>query len=68
MPEIRRAVVIEDDPDIRGLLVRVLVKQGFLVSEASAGLQGVELVRSERPDLVTLDLNLPDQDLSLIHI
>jgi serine phosphatase RsbU (regulator of sigma subunit) len=62
MPEIRRAVVIEDDPDIRGLLVRVLVKQGFLVSEASAGLPGVELVRSERPDLVTLDLNLPDLD------
>ena len=33
-PDIRRAVVIEDDPDIRGLLVRVLVKQGFEVTEA----------------------------------
>ena len=60
--EIRRAVVIEDDPDIRGLLVRVLVKQGFDVTEADAGLPGVEEVRRRKPDLVTLDLNLPDVD------
>ncbi|WP_285320830.1 SpoIIE family protein phosphatase [Pseudarthrobacter sp. lyk4-40-TYG-27] len=61
-PELRRAVVIEDDPDIRGLLVRVLVRQGFEVTEAAAGLPGVEEVRRHRPDLVTLDLNLPDLD------
>jgi serine phosphatase RsbU (regulator of sigma subunit) len=62
MPETRRAVVIEDDPDIRGLLVRVLVKQGFEVTQAQAGLPGVEEVRRAKPDLVTLDLNLPDVD------
>jgi len=61
-PEVRRAVVIEDDPDIRGLLVRVLTKQGFEVTEAGAGLTGVEEVRRSQPDLVTLDLNLPDLD------
>jgi sigma-B regulation protein RsbU (phosphoserine phosphatase) len=60
--ETRRAVVIEDDPDIRGLLVRVLVKQGFEVTQAAAGLPGVEEVRRIKPDLVTLDLNLPDLD------
>ena len=62
MPEPRRAVVIEDDPDIRGLLVRILVKQGFDVTEAEAGLPGVEEVRRAKPDLITLDLNLPDMD------
>ncbi|WP_457963957.1 fused response regulator/phosphatase [Arthrobacter sp. D1-29] len=62
LPETRRAVVIEDDPDIRGLLVRVLTKQGFDVTEAAAGLPGVEEVRRAKPDLVTLDLNLPDLD------
>ena len=62
MPEPRRAVVIEDDPDIRGLLVRILVKQGFEVTQAEAGLPGVEEVRRAKPDLVTLDLNLPDLD------
>ncbi|HEU4667923.1 MAG TPA: SpoIIE family protein phosphatase [Arthrobacter sp.] len=61
-PEIRCAVVIEDDPDIRGLLVRVLAKQGFKVTQAEAGLPGVEAVRRVQPDLVTLDLNLPDLD------
>jgi sigma-B regulation protein RsbU (phosphoserine phosphatase) len=62
MPEPRRAVVIEDDPDIRGLLVRILVKQGFEVTQAEAGLRGVEEVRRAKPDLITLDLNLPDVD------
>ncbi|MBT2532708.1 SpoIIE family protein phosphatase [Arthrobacter sp. ISL-48] len=60
--ETRRAVVIEDDPDIRGLLVHVLAKQGFEVTQAGAGLPGIEEVRRARPDLVTLDLNLPDLD------
>jgi serine phosphatase RsbU (regulator of sigma subunit) len=58
----RRAVVIEDDPDIRGLLVRVLTKQGFDVTEAGAGFPGIEAVRDTKADLVTLDLNLPDLD------
>ena len=61
-PEPRRAVVIEDDPDIRGLLVRILTKQGFEVTEAEAGLPGIDAVRNARADLVTLDLNLPDLD------
>lgn len=62
MTELRRAVVIEDDPDIRGLLVSILTRQGFHVTAAATGLQGIEAVRTERPDLVTLDLGLPDVD------
>lgn len=62
MTELRRAVVIEDDPDIRGLLVSILTRQGFHVTAAATGLQGIEAVRMERPDLVTLDLGLPDVD------
>jgi serine phosphatase RsbU (regulator of sigma subunit) len=61
-PEPRRAVVIEDDPDIRGLLVRILTKQGFEVTAAADGLAGIAAVRAVKPDLVTLDLNLPDLD------
>ena len=59
---LRRAVVIEDDPDIRALLVRILSKEGFDVTEAGAGLPGIEAVRTVQADLVTLDLNLPDLD------
>lgn len=61
-PPPRRAVVIEDDPDIRSLLVRILSKEGFEVTEAGAGLPGIEAVRAVQADLVTLDLNLPDLD------
>ncbi|MDR6555701.1 DNA-binding response OmpR family regulator [Arthrobacter pascens] len=45
-PELRRAVVIEDDPDIRGLLIRILKKQGFEVTGAGDGLAGIAAVRA----------------------
>lgn len=62
MPDLRRAVVIEDDPDIRNLLIRILTRQGFHVTAAASGLSGIEAVRAGNPDLITLDLNLPDMD------
>jgi sigma-B regulation protein RsbU (phosphoserine phosphatase) len=58
----RIALVVEDDHDIRGLLVQLLAREGFAVSEASTGLAGIELARTLSPELVTLDLNLPDLD------
>lgn len=58
----RRAVVIEDDADIRLLLTRVLAQAGLEVSEAGSGTDGLDEVRRCQPDLVTLDLNLPDMD------
>ncbi|WP_434994903.1 response regulator transcription factor [Arthrobacter sp. Ld5] len=61
MPQ-RHAVVIEDDADIRRLLAIVLSGRRFTVHEASTGAEGQRLVDAVRPDLVTLDLNLPDVD------
>ncbi|MEE6274200.1 response regulator transcription factor [Georgenia sp. MJ206] len=58
----RAAVVIEDDDDIRGLLVATLSQAGFTVSSAGSGAEGVELVRSESPAVTTLDVSLPDID------
>jgi two-component system, OmpR family, response regulator len=56
----RTAVVIDDDPDVRLMLRVALEATGFSVREAMTGQGGVELVRECRPDLVTLDLMLPD--------
>ena len=56
------AVVIEDDEDIRALVQAVLEQRGLRVLSASTGHDGLELVRQHRPDLVTLDLGLPDID------
>ena len=60
--ERRVAVVVEDDEDIRGLLEAVLQQSGFLVHSASDGASGVEMVFTHQPELVTLDLGLPDID------
>lgn len=58
----RRAVVVEDDADMRTLLVRTLQRHGFDVVETESGADALRLVREHRPDLVTLDLDLPDLD------
>ncbi|RLP84035.1 DNA-binding response regulator [Mycetocola lacteus] len=59
---IRTAVVIEDDPDIRGLITTILTQAGFAVASSPSGIEGVELVRTERPSIVTLDIGLLDID------
>ncbi|WP_043442615.1 response regulator transcription factor [Arthrobacter sp. L77] len=61
-PDARVALIIEDDADVRQLLVMTLGMNGFTTIEAENGRQGVALVRDRQPDLVTLDLNLPDID------
>lgn len=58
----RTAVIVEDDPDIQGLVASVLGQAGFTVHTASTGLAGVELVRDVDPIVVTLDITLPDID------
>lgn len=58
----RRALVVEDDEDIRALIEFTLQTQGFAVTAVESGLAGVEAVRETRPDLVTLDLGLPGID------
>src|SRR5690348_12181585 len=58
----RSALVIEDDADVRALLSELLRQSGFDVVEALTGADGLEAVRTREPDLVTLDLNLPDLD------
>ncbi|WP_372696955.1 response regulator transcription factor [Arthrobacter sp. JSM 101049] len=62
MRERRVAVVVDDDEDVRGLLAAVLVQSGFDVHEAGSGSAGVQLVGETDPDVVTLDLGLPDID------
>jgi two-component system, OmpR family, response regulator len=54
------AVVIEDDDDIRLLISAVLEQRGLQVRSAGSGREGLALVEEHQPDLVTLDLGLPD--------
>lgn len=58
----RVAVIIEDDADIRTLISAVLSQSGFDVHAASAGLEGIELVREFTPAVTTLDVSMPGID------
>ncbi|MEP7738843.1 response regulator transcription factor [Nocardioides sp. 31GB23] len=58
----RRALVVEDDEDIRSLIEFTLGTQGFAVTAVDTGPKAIEAVRAEEPDLITLDLGLPGID------
>jgi DNA-binding response OmpR family regulator len=55
-----RILIIDDEPLILRSIRRVLEREGFEVSEASGGHQGLELVTQESPDLVVLDIVMPE--------
>ncbi len=58
----RTAVVVEDDGDVGELISGLLVQVGFEVHVARTGVEALAVVRDTRPDLVTLDMSLPDID------
>jgi two-component system cell cycle response regulator DivK len=53
---------VEDNFDNRMLVRRVLESEGYRVVEAEDGTQGIEQLQSEIPDLVLMDINLPEID------
>jgi DNA-binding response OmpR family regulator len=57
-----RIVLIEDDVEIRRLVAEALAEQGNDVVSADRALEGLEMVVKGRPDLVLMDLGLPDID------
>lgn len=57
-----RILVVDDEPAIRRFLRTSLVPQGYTVFEAADGRQGLTAVMANRPDLVILDIGLPDLD------
>jgi DNA-binding response OmpR family regulator len=57
-----RVLVVEDEPDIRTLVGYHLEREGFRVSAARSGPEALRLVRAAPPDLLVLDLMLPELD------
>jgi len=57
-----RILIVEDDSDTRETLSRRLQKMGWTVSEAKNGRVALELVREHRPELILLDLMMPEMD------
>jgi len=55
-------LIIEDDKFLRELISQKLKKEGFCISEAVDGEKGVKKAKTEKPDLILLDLILPGID------
>ena len=58
----RRILVVDDDPDIRGLLRVLLDGRGYSVTEARDGNEALRVFFDERPNLVLLDVGMPGLD------
>ncbi len=58
----KKIIVVEDEPDLVDVVTYNLKREGYLVLAAQRGDEGLNLIRSERPDLVLLDLMLPGMD------
>ena len=57
-----KVLVIDDDETVRNLISRILIKEGFQVSCAGSGKEGLELARQIQPDVISLDVLMPGMD------
>jgi DNA-binding response OmpR family regulator len=62
MAQRKTLLVIDDDADLRGAVAEQLQAEDFTALEASTAREGVRMAQEQRPDLVLLDVDLPDMD------
>ncbi len=59
---VKRILCIEDEPEMIDLIRIILGRRGFEVKGATGGREGLQMIRDDHPDLVLLDLMMPDMD------
>jgi len=57
----KRILVVDDEPDVRAYLARLFQDNGYEASSAADGAEALEAVRRQKPDLITLDLSMPNK-------
>lgn len=57
----KTVLVVDDDPDAREFLTTVLTDNGFLVVTANDGTEAIEIIEGNAPDLVSLDITMPEK-------
>src|ERR1700736_4067723 len=55
-------MVVDDDPDTLAILVRYIGREGLAVVEAPSGAECLRLAQQHRPDVIVLDLMMPEMD------
>ena len=57
-----KLLLVEDEPDLRLIVSEVLTDEGYEVLKASTGLEGLNIVKTEKPDIVVADVMMPVMD------
>lgn len=57
-----KVLIVDDAPEIRTLLTRVLQSKGFVAISSENGEAGIEAAMQEQPELIIMDLNMPVMD------
>ena len=57
-----KVLVVDDEPEVRQVLLEFLSSRGYDVIPASRGAEAVAIVERDKPDLVLLDVTMPDMD------
>lgn len=60
--KLKSILCIEDEPEMIDLIRLILGRRGFEVKGANGGVEGLEKIHTEAPDLILLDLMMPDMD------
>jgi two-component system cell cycle response regulator DivK len=62
MPNNATILYVEDNADNRTLVRRILMAEGYNLLEAANAAQALETLRNNKPDLILMDINMPDMD------
>jgi DNA-binding response OmpR family regulator len=62
MAQRKTLLIVDDDQDLRGAIAEQLQAESFQTVEAATAGEGVRMAREEKPDLILLDVDLPDMD------
>ena len=57
-----KILVVEDDTELNSIICNYLKKEGYVVDAAFNGREGIEIARKQKPDLILLDIMLPETD------
>lgn len=64
----KKILVIDDDPEIVKYLVSLFQDNGYQALAAYDGVQGFDLAMKEKPDLITLDMDMPQRDGTMFYV